>query len=663
MKSFNLDEHTGKIYAAFPEANRQPVIGITANYSDGDATLRDKYYEQVVRAGGTPVLIPPVTDKNTIINTLDHIDALLLSGGGDINPLWSGEEPIPQLHSINATRDLAELLTVRLAYNRQIPMLGICRGIQTLAVALGGKVRQDIQSTVGGPVGPDGPTPTPPPSRGGRDVPAYTHALIKHSQDADRWEPTHTINIEVNTILSSIFNSEDNIEKNYDRNSESKELAEHITPSPGWGRGRGGASMFVNSFHHQAVSDPGSRFRVSATAPDGVIEAIESNEYKSILGVQWHPEWLGDDGLPLFQWLVEKGREFSEAKQLHDRILTLDTHCDTPMFFPQGVRFDQRDPRILYDLHKMTDGRHDAVIMAAYLPQPKLGEQFSQKVDIAGIQKYNPQLLSSNTLQLTPTQYADLIFDKLEQIVDENSDYISIARTPADLYEDKRKGRKSIMFGIENGLALNHDLANVRHFAQRGVVYITLCHNGDNDICDSNRGATMHNGVSEFGEKVIQRMNDEGIMVDLSHASEKSFYDALDISRTPIVCSHSNCRALCDVPRNLTDDQLRALAAKGGVAHTTFYHGFLRKDSSEATILDVIAHLEHAIDIMGIDHVGVGTDFDGDGTVRGCKDASELINFTLQLLRRRYSEQDIAQIWGGNWLRVMAQVQSERKEA
>lgn len=127
MKSFNLDEHTGKIYAAFPEANRQPVIGITANYSDGDATLRDKYYEQVVRAGGTPVLIPPVTDKNTIINTLDHIDALLLSGGGDINPLWSGEEPIPQLHSINATRDLAELLTVRLAYNRQIPMLGICR--------------------------------------------------------------------------------------------------------------------------------------------------------------------------------------------------------------------------------------------------------------------------------------------------------------------------------------------------------------------------------------------------------------------------------------------------------------------------------------------------------------------------------------------------------
>ena len=658
MKSFNLDEHTSKIYAAFPEANRQPVIGITANYSDGDATLRDKYYEQVVRAGGTPVLIPPVADKNVIINTLDHIDALLLTGGGDINPLWAGEEPIPQLHSINATRDLAELLTVRLAYNRQIPMLGICRGIQTLAMALGGKVKQDID-----------PTPSPSPSGRGEATPTAIPLRIKHSQDADRWEPTHTINIEADTILSRIFESENISERDLKDHYQSNGLAEHNNPAP---LGRGLRGRAVNSFHHQAVSDPGPRFRVSATAPDGVVEAMESNEYKSILGVQWHPEWLGEDGLPLFQWLVEKGREFSKAKQLHDRILTLDTHCDTPMFFPQGVRFDQRDPRILYDLHKMTDGRQDAVIMAAYLPQPKLGEQFSQKVDIAGILKYNPQLLVPNTStpssvtpqpSLSPTQYADLIFDKLEQIVDENSDYISIARTPADLYEDKRKGRKSIMFGIENGLALNHDLSNVRHFAQRGVVYITLCHNGDNDICDSNRGASMHNGVSEFGEKVIRRMNDEGIMVDLSHASEKSFYDALDISRTPIVCSHSNCRALCDVPRNLTDDQLRALAAKGGVAHTTFYHGFLRKDTSEASVLDVIAHLEHAIDIMGIDHVGVGTDFDGDGTVRGCKDASELINFTLQLLRRRYSEQDIAQIWGGNWLRVMAQVQSERKQA
>ena len=368
-----------------------------------------------------------------------------------------------------------------------------------------------------------------------------------------------------------------------------------------------------------------------------------------MMAVQWHPEWL-ESGLPIFKWLVKQAQNFHVAKQLHRRIITLDTHCDTPMFFPKGIHFEQRDPRILVDMHKMVEGRQDAVIMVAYLPQPKIGEQFSKMVDVTW---------SNNTTkngELSPFTYANLIFDRIEDIVKANSQYVSIARTPGDLYGDKRKGRKSIMLGIENGLALNHDLANVKHFAQRGIVYITLCHNGDNDICDSARGCNTHNGVSQFGEKVIQEMNRHGIMVDLSHAGEKSFYDALEISSTPIVCSHSNCKALCDHPRNLTDDQLRALAAHGGVAHITLYSGFLRKDG-EATVLDAIDHLEHAISIMGIEHVGLGTDFDGDGGIIGLADSSEMINFTLHLLRRKYSERDIEKIWGGNWLRVMAQVQ------
>jgi len=416
--------------------------------------------------------------------------------------------------------------------------------------------------------------------------------------------------------------------------------------------------IFVNSFHHQAVKTAGDRFRATAFSPDGVIEAIESREFKSVMGVQWHPEWMGDEGGKLFGWLATQANNFYIAKQLHQRVLTLDTHCDTPMFFPQGVRFDQRDPRILYDLHKMTEGRQDAVTMAAYLPQPKIGETFSSKIDVAGLKRFNPDLIETLD-HLTPAVYADLIFNKLEEIVKQNQRYISIARTPSDLYEDKRKGRKSIMFAIENGLALEHKLENVKHFAQRGVVYITLCHNGDNDICDSARGCNTHGGVSKFGAEVIKEMNRNGIMVDLSHGGEKSFYDALDISTQPIVCSHSNSKVLCDVPRNLTDDQMRALAKKGGVAHITLYHGFLKKEG-EATVMDAIAHLEHAIEVMGIDHVGVGTDFDGDGTVRGMADASEMINFTLHLLRRKYSERDIEKIWGGNWLRVMAKVQSVR---
>ncbi|HEY9551821.1 MAG TPA: membrane dipeptidase, partial [Prevotella sp.] len=408
----------------------------------------------------------------------------------------------------------------------------------------------------------------------------------------------------------------------------------------------GATKLFVNSFHHQAVSQTGAHLHATATAPDGVIEAMESSECKSIMGVQWHPEWLESDGLKLFEWLVARATEYSAAKEVHKRVLTLDTHCDTPMFFPMGIHFDHRDHRIRVDLHKMADGRQDAVTMVAYLPQPKPGESFSSKVayaDVAG-----------------PTEYANLIFDKISDIVTANAPHLSFARTPAELYENKRQGRKSIVLGIENGLAIEHDLGNIRRFAERGVTYITLCHNGDNDICDSARGNHTHGGVSAFGEKVIREMNNCGIMVDLSHGGEKSFYDALEISSTPIVCSHSNCKALCDVPRNLTDDQLRALAAKGGVAHITLYAGFLRQQG-EPTIHDAMAHLEHAIGMLGIDHVGLGTDFDGDGGIKGLADSSELINFTIQLLRRRYSEADIAKIWGGNWLRVMAAVQAAKK--
>ena len=572
------------VYGTFPEAQSRPVIGITANYNDGNSMLADGYYKKVVAAGGVPLLIPPLDDTDAIINTLDRIDALILSGGGDYNPLFCGEEPSPRLHSINGERDLPELLITRLAYNRQIPMLGICRGIQTLAMALGGTVRQDIADTDG---------------------------LIKHSQDANRNVPTHSVSVCEDSVLYNIY---------------------------------GTRTLYVNSFHHQAVGEPGERFRVVASSCDGVVEAIESTEMKSIIGVQWHPECI-DDGLPLFKWLVAEAADYRAACNMHNRILTLDTHCDTPMFFADDVRFDRRDPKLLVDLHKMTDGRQDSTIMVAYLPQPKKDETFRQNVrfDVNG-----------------PKEYADLIFNKIENIVSENSQYLAFARTPGQLWENKHRGQKSIMLGIENGLALEGDIANIKHFADRGVVYITLCHNGDNDICDSARGNNTHNGVSEFGAKVIAEMNRLGVMVDLSHAHEKSFWDALDISATPIVCSHSSCRALCDHPRNLTDSQMKALADKGGVCQITIYHGFLRSDG-EATVMDVLAHLDHAVKVMGIDHVGIGTDFDGDGGVRGMASSADFVKFTRMIMAKRYSEQDIQAILGGNFLRVMAEIQKKRK--
>lgn len=582
---FDWQSYLTTAYGSFPEAKRKPVIGLTGNYGELACKLNEGYYKSIWRAGGVPVIIPPIADTDVLINTLEHIDGLLLTGGADFNPLYAGEEPSPRLGGINAERDLPELLIAQLAYNRQIPMLGICRGIQTLAMALGGKVQQDIS-----------------------DV-----AQIRHSQDADRSEPTHSVTIEPDSTLFNIYNKE---------------------------------KLFVNSFHHQAVCDPGERFRVTARSADGIIEAIESREYKSILGVQWHPECMAaEDGAPIFTWFVQQAADYRRTCDLHQRVLTLDTHCDTPMFFPQGVDFGSRDPRILVDLHKMSEGHQDATIMVCYLPQPQQDETFSSKVDF----EVNG-----------PTEYADLIFDKIETIVEQNKQYLAIVRTPADLYSNKQQGRKSIMLGIENGLALDGHLDRLQHFAQRGIVYMTLCHNGDNDICDSARGNHTHNGISSFGQQVVREMNRLGILVDLSHAGEKSFYDALELSSQPIVCSHSSCRALCDHPRNLTDDQMRALAAKGGVMQITMYNGFLVKDG-EATVLDALRHLEHAIEVMGIDHVGIGTDFDGDGGVRGMANSSELLNFTCLLLARGYSEQDIEKIWGGNFLRVMTQVQSVRE--
>lgn len=604
MDTFNWQQTYQNINSTFSTSDPQPVIGITGNYDKETCTLAEGYYQSVLKAGGMPLIIPPFQETDRLCQMLDTIDGIIFSGGGDINPLFFGEEPIKELHSITPERDRQELLLARLAYDRQIPMLGICKGIQTINFALGGTVYQDIHTQMEG-------------------------TRIKHSQDQDRRYPSHSVRLMPGSIMQRIF---------------------------------GSTTITVNSFHHQACKEAAPCLNATAISPDGVIEAIESNEFKSVLGVQWHPETYilrqNNDMMPIFHWLIGESAEFKRAKRLHDKIITLDSHCDTPMFFSQGINFASRDLKILVDLHKMTEGHLDATIMVAYIEQ--------QERDMATLEN--------------ATAKANQILTKIENMAAANCTAVDIAYTPADILRNKHAGKKSIMMGIENGYAIGLDISNVEAFRKRGVVYMTLCHNGDNDICDSARGKHEHHGVSTFGADVIHEMNRLGMMVDLSHASEESFYDALDISSAPIVCSHSSSRALCDHPRNLTDSQMQALAKAGGVAQVTLYHGFLVKDSidynpcnvqrsfaepassiKEATILDAIEHLNHMVNVMGIEHVGIGTDFDGDGGIRGCASASELINFTRRLLRERYSEEQIQMIWGGNFLRVMEDVQKNKR--
>ena len=563
-----------------------PTIGITGNFDDNQLKLLPGYYRYVKKAGGVPLVIPPhrTFHREDVGNVLDHIDALLLSGGADINPLLLGEDPVPGLHGINAERDEWELQLAREAYNRQMPILGICRGIQLLAAAFGGTVLQDL------------PTALPKAK------------LLKHSQEAERDVATHWVTMEKGSLMHTLF----------------------------------GDKLQVNSFHHQAVGQPGEHFRVSARSADGVVEAIESSEGKDIVGVQWHPECfynqVSPDMSPLFSWFIDKAGEYAEARHLQRSIITLDSHCDTPMFFDQNVRIDQRDPKLKVDFVKMREGCLNSSIMAAYVPQGDWSEQ----------------------AECWATSYADKLIDELKERVAEASG-VEMARTPEQILKNKLEGKLSVISAIENGYALGRNLSHVEHFARKGVVYITLCHNGDNRLCDSARKSEhTHGGLSAFGQEVVKEMNRCGVMVDLSHAAQSSFYDAMRLSATPVVCSHTASRALCDHPRNLTDSQLRHLAENGGVAQVTLYHGFLRSNEEQngpATLDDAVNHLMHMIDVAGIDHVGIGTDFDGDGGVPGLDNASEMINFTRRLLAKGLTTLDLQKVWGGNFLRVMQQCQ------
>lgn len=379
---------------------------------------------------------------------------------------------------------------------------------------------------------------------------------------------------------------------------------------------------------------------------------------------------------------VRKNVTDEEVMRVHEKALTVDTHCDTPMNMQrQGFDIGKKQSTGQVDLVRMKEGGLDAMFFAAFVGQkPRTEQNYLEAWNLA-------------------TEMIDSIHVQVERY----NHLSEIAVTADDAERISRKGKRAIYIGLENGFALAKDLSRVKTFYNKGVRYITLSHSYHNDICDSSsdRAKPEHNGLSAFGKEVVAEMNRLGMMVDVSHISDKAFYDVITVSKAPIIASHSSVRAIANHDRNLTDDMIKALAKNGGVIQLCLLSEYvkdpdtttvryqkdqeMRKIYNEkwptmnddekaefrrqwneirekypkklATVADLIDHVDHVVKLVGVDFVGIGSDFDGGGGLSGCNDVSQFPNITRELLRRGYSEEDIIKIWGGNFFRVFRDVE------
>jgi len=373
----------------------------------------------------------------------------------------------------------------------------------------------------------------------------------------------------------------------------------------------------------------------------------------------------------------------AKAARIHQSAFTVDSHTDAPLNFLNKKYDISKDnsktlTRTCVDFPRMRQGGLDAAFFAVFIGQ-------------------GPRTTEGNAKAKAK---AETIFDSIYASVNRNTNISGIATTQAEAMKLVKQKKSVVFIGVENGYPVGNDLSNVKHFYDRGARYITLCHTKNNDICTSSTDTANKTGLSNFGIQVVQEMNHLGMMIDVSHVSDQSFYDVLKVSKTPVIASHSCSRSLCGNPRNLTDEMLQTLAANGGVVQMCILSDYVKKplpnperDSIRksirkkynnfqdltdeqweiaiteyhaiddkfpqqlATVSDVVDHIDHMVKIAGIDHVGIGTDFDGGGGVDGCKDVSQMGNITLELVKRGYSEKEIKKIWGGNLMRVMKDVE------
>ena len=384
----------------------------------------------------------------------------------------------------------------------------------------------------------------------------------------------------------------------------------------------------------------------------------------------------------------------AKAKSIHDRVLTLATHVDiNPDNFTPSKSY-ATNVASQVNIPSMEEGGLDAVFLIVFVGQ---SEDFSPE----GFAKATAAAMTK--------------FDAIDRLVkDLAPGRVELARSATDVRRIYASGKKVILIGVENGYQLGDDLANVRRFADRGARYFSLAHNGHSHLSDSNTGERdgvwKHNGLSPLGRQVIAELNKWGIMVDISHPSKQSMMQTLDITKAPIIASHSAIRSLCNHSRNLDDEQLKALAKNGGVVQVVAFNSYLKcqQDSPDrqramealrakfsgvgrggpgsmpdsvraiylhdmeelnrrfpppprATVRDFVDHIDYAVKLIGLDHVGISSDFDGGGGVEGWNNATETINVTIELVRRGYTEEQIGRLWSGNLLRVMEEVEKTGK--
>jgi membrane dipeptidase len=374
-----------------------------------------------------------------------------------------------------------------------------------------------------------------------------------------------------------------------------------------------------------------------------------------------------------------------EAVRIHQSLLTIDSHTDTPLHFSRrGTDLSKRsDPHRRggkLDFPRMQEGGLDGVFFAVFVGQGPRTPEAYEKVK----------------------EEALMLFDSIHSVVDRNAGLAAIALSADDLKAIAQQDRKAVYIGMENGYPIGKDLSLVSRFYELGARYITLCHTRNNDICDSSTDSDgpEHGGISDFGREVVREMNRLGIMIDVSHISDEAFDDVLEISKAPVIASHSNARAVCDNPRNLSDEMLLKLAENGGVIQLCLVSDYVAEmpayperdsamellwgkydhwremdDSARmaleqeyydvnrkyppnlASVSQFCDHFDHVVELVGIDHVGFGSDFDGGAALLDCFDVSELPNITHELLKRGHSRSDLQKFWSGNLLRVMKAVE------